>query len=106
MEAATRDLVKLTVISCPDKYFREGEEITMSKEHHLHLQHSESVVAQMSATIFAAFVRNQVVTPANEDAMVEQAVTIAAKLASRTEKLVKSDQEWVQRDSGTGFLSG
>lgn len=78
----------------------------MSKEQHLHLQHSESVVAQMSATIFAAFVRNQVVTPANEDAMVDQAVFIAAKLASRTEKLVKSDQEWVQKESGSAFLGG
>ena len=78
----------------------------MSQEQHLHLQHSESIVAQMSATIFAAFIRNQVVTPANEDAMVNQAVTIAAKLAARAEKLVKSDQEWVQKDSGTAFLGG
>jgi len=78
----------------------------MSQEQHLHLQHSESVVAQMSATIFAAFVRNQVVTPANEEALVDKAVSIAAKLASRAEKLVKSDQEWVQKEGGSAFLGG
>lgn len=78
----------------------------MSQEQHLHLQHSESVVAQMSATIFAAFVRNQVVTPANEEAMVNQAVSIAAKLAARAERLVKSDQEWVQKEGGASYLLG
>ncbi|MCZ8251628.1 MAG: hypothetical protein O9318_04080 [Hylemonella sp.] len=78
----------------------------MSQEQHLHLQHSESVVAQMSATVFAAFVRNQVVTEANEDALIDKAVSIAARLASRAEKHVKSDQEWVQKDSGTAFLGG
>ncbi len=78
----------------------------MSQETHLHLQHSESVVAQMSATIFAAFVRNQVVTPANEDALVNQAVAIAAKLAIRAEKLVKSDEEWVRREGGSSYLQG
>lgn len=78
----------------------------MSPETHLHVQHSESVVAQMSATIFAAFVRNQVVTPANEDALVNQAAAIAANLASRTEKFVRSDKEGGGRDGGSSCLQG
>lgn len=78
----------------------------MSPETHLHVQHSESVVAQMSATIFAAFVRNQVVTPANEDALVNHAAAIAANLAGRTEKFVRSDKEGVGRDGGSSCLQG
>lgn len=78
----------------------------MSQEQHLHLQHSESVVAQMSATLFAAFVRNQAVTEADEDALIDKAVSIAARLASRAEKLVKSDQEWVQKEGGSSYLLG
>ncbi len=78
----------------------------MSKEQFLHLQHSEAVVARMAATLFAAFIRNQSVTEANEDAMVDKAVALATKLAHRAEQRVKSDQEWVPKDSGSSYLLG
>lgn len=73
----------------------------MTKEEYMHLQHSESVVAQMAATVFAGLVQKQEITLAHEDGLVERAVAIAIKLAVRTEKLVKSDQEWVKRDAGS-----
>jgi PBP1b-binding outer membrane lipoprotein LpoB len=73
----------------------------MTKEEFMHLQHSESVVAQMAATVFAGLVQKQEITLAHEDALVERAVAIAIKLAVRTEKLVKSDQEWVKKDASS-----
>jgi hypothetical protein len=73
----------------------------MTKEEYMHLQHSESVVAQMAATVFSGLLQKQEVTLANEDGLIERAVAIAIKLAVRTEKLVKSDQEWVKKDAGS-----
>ena len=79
---------------------------SVSKEHFLHLQHSESVVAGMAATVFAALIQKTELTADNEDDLVARAVAIAAKLASSTEKLVKSDHEWVRKDGSTSFLAG
>ena len=76
------------------------------KEHFMHLQHSESVVAGMAATVFAGLIQKVALTDANEDALVAQSVAIALKLANSTEKMVKSDQEWVKKDSGTSYLAG
>lgn len=73
----------------------------MAKEEYMHLQHSESVVAQMAATVFAGLVQKQEVALAGEDVLVERAVAIAIKLAVRTERLIKSDQEWVKKDAGS-----
>jgi GTPase len=78
----------------------------MGKEQFLHLQHSEAVVAGMSATIFAAFIRTRAVTDANEDALLDKAVNLAAKLAYRSEQYIKSDQEWVPREGGSSYLGG
>lgn len=78
----------------------------MSKEEFMHLQHSESVVAKMSATIFAGLIQKQELNAANEEELLEKSVTIAIKLALRAERLIKSDQEWVKRDSGSAFLAG
>lgn len=78
----------------------------MTKEEYLHLQHSESVVAQMSATIFAALVQTQELSTANEDQLVDKSVAIAVKLALRAEKFVKSDEEWVRKESGSSYLVG
>lgn len=78
----------------------------MAKEEFMHLQHSESVVARMAATVFAGLVQQQALTDANEDALVERSVAIALKLALRAESRVKSDQEWVKRDTGSAFLGG
>lgn len=78
----------------------------MAKEEYLYLQHSESVVAQMAATVFAGLVQREPLTAANEDALVEKAVAIALKLTLRTEKLVKSDEEWVRKDASSKPLVG
>jgi len=78
----------------------------MVKEEYLHLQHSESVVAQMAATIFAALIQGQKLSSTDEDDLVERSVAIAIKLAIRAEQLVKSDEEWVKKDSGLSFLGG
>jgi phosphate/sulfate permease len=61
------------------------------------LQHSESVVAQMAATVFVGLAQQQGLNATNQTALVEQAVEIAIQLAERTEKRVKSDEEWAAR---------
>ena len=75
-------------------------------EQFLNLQHSESVVAQMSATIFAGLVQSQGLTEANEEQLAARSVVIAIKLAKYTEKLVKSDEEWIQKDGVSSYLLG
>lgn len=75
-------------------------------EQFLNLQHSESVVAQMSATIFASLVQSQGLTEANEEQLAARAVVIAIKLAKYTETLVKSDDEWVQKSATSSYLIG
>ncbi|HRH73814.1 hypothetical protein [Zoogloea sp.] len=77
----------------------------MANEEFLHLQHSESVVASMSATIFAGLIQKVELSAANEDALVERSIAIAIKLAQRAEKHVKSDEEWVKKESGSSFLA-
>ncbi|WMW81851.1 hypothetical protein RF679_06090 [Undibacterium cyanobacteriorum] len=78
----------------------------MSKEEFLHLQHSESVVAQMAATIFSSLIQQQQLTAENEDELVERSISIATKLALRAEQVIKSDEEWVKRPTGSAFLAG
>jgi len=70
----------------------------MAKPTFFHLQHSESVVAQMAATIFTGFVQSGDVTPENEDAYIKRATHIAVKMADYTDKLVKSDEEWMKQE--------
>jgi len=65
-------------------------------QHYMHLQHSESVVAKMSATIFAALIQSTPLTDSNEDALIEKSVILAIKLAEKTDKLVESDEEWIK----------
>ncbi len=77
----------------------------MANEEFLHLQHSESVVASMSATIFSGLIQTVELSTVNEDALVDRSIAIAIKLARRTEKLVKSDEEWVKKEGGSAFLA-
>lgn len=72
----------------------------------LHLQHSESVVAHMSATIFASLVASAGLTTENENILLEKSVQLAIKLASLSEKYVKSDEEWVRKNQANAFLGG
>jgi hypothetical protein len=76
------------------------------KEEFVHLQHSESVIAQMSATIFSALAQKQELSSATEDELVEKSVAIAVKLANCAEKFVKSDEEWVKKNTDSAFLGG
>lgn len=76
----------------------------MSKETYFNLRHSESVVATMSATLFAAYVQNKEVNEFNEDEFVRKSVDIAVKLASYTDKVVKSDGEWMKHQSGSPVM--
>ncbi|MCL2075161.1 MAG: hypothetical protein FWH15_01730 [Betaproteobacteria bacterium] len=78
----------------------------MTKEVYMHLQHSESVVAQMAATVFAGLIQGQKVNPADEEELVERSISIAIKLANRAEQLIKSDEEWIKKDTGLAFLGG
>lgn len=78
----------------------------MHKEEFLYLQHSESVVAQMSATILASLIANNSLSGSNEDVMIEKSVKLAIKLANLSEKLVKSDQEWIKTNTANSFLGG
>lgn len=71
----------------------------MSKETYLNMQHSESVVATMAATIYAAYVQRHEITEANEDVFVRKAVSAAVKLANYADKLVKSDEEWMNSEN-------
>lgn len=75
-------------------------------EQFLNLQHSESVVAQMSATIFASLVQSHGLTEANEEQLAARSVVIAIKLAKYTEQLVKSDEEWMQKSGTSSYLLG
>lgn len=77
----------------------------MANEEFLHLQHSESVVASISATIFAGLIQKVELSTANEDALVDRSIAIAIKLAQRAEQRVKSDEEWVKKESGSSFLA-
>jgi hypothetical protein len=61
------------------------------------LQHSESVVAQMAATIFAGLVQKSELAAVNEDVIIGKSVAIAIKMAQQVEKLVKSDEEWLKK---------
>lgn len=76
----------------------------MAKEAYFSLQHSESVVAGMSATIFAAYVRNNEVNEFNEDEFVKKSVDIAIKLASYADKTIKSDGEWMKPEGGSSAI--
>ena len=78
----------------------------MEKEEFMHLQHSESVVAQMAATIFSSLIARDTSYASNEDELIEKSVALAIKLAKRADKMVKSDQEWVKKDTDSAFLSG
>lgn len=78
----------------------------MSKENYLHLQHSETVVASMAATILSAYIQKGELDESNEDALIEKAITIAVKLAAGTDRHIKSDEEWVKKGSDSAYLIG
>jgi predicted transcriptional regulator len=72
----------------------------MSKEYYLNLQTGEAVVARMAATIFAAYVQSGQVNAGNEQALIKKAVETAAQLAAHTDRIVKSDEEFMPAEAG------
>ena len=76
------------------------------REEYPDLQHNESVVAQMSATIFSVPVQRQELSSSNEDDLIEKSVSIAIKLANRTEMIIKSNEAWKTNNTGSAFLNG
>ncbi len=72
----------------------------MADEVYFNLQHSESVVANMAATIFAAYVTSGKVDALNEEQYLKKAVDTAVKLATYADKIVKSDHEWMKPEGG------
>jgi hypothetical protein len=74
------------------------------KEEFVNLQHSESVIAQMSATVFAALIQRPENAGNNEQELINQSVEIAIKLAVRTDQRVKSDEEWMKKNTESSFL--
>lgn len=65
----------------------------MSQQTFLRLQHSESVVCEMSSRILAAFISSGQVTKENENEMIERSLSIAIKLAHKADRLIESDDE-------------
>lgn len=78
----------------------------MSKENFLHLQHSETVVASMAATILSAYIQKGELNDSNENALIEKAIIIAVKLAAGTDQHVKSDEEWIKQGTDSAYLLG
>jgi hypothetical protein len=70
----------------------------MSNEVYLHLQHSESVVAGMAATIFAGYLQSRQISENNEEAYIRKSVEVAIKLAGQVDEAVRSDDEWLRRE--------
>ena len=70
----------------------------MTQETYLNMQHSESVVAGMAATILAAYIQNKEINDANEEAYIKKAAEIAARLADYVDSIVKSDEEWMKKE--------
>ncbi len=70
----------------------------MSKDNFLNLQHSESVIAGMAATIFAGYIQSRQINETNEDAYIKKAVDAAIKMAGYADKAIKSDEEWLRQD--------
>ena len=78
----------------------------MEKEEYLSLQHSESVVAQMAATIFSSLIARDTSYASNEDELIEKSVALAIKLAKQADTMIKSDEEWAKKNTDSAFLSG
>lgn len=75
----------------------------MSNQVYLHLQHSESVVAGMAATIFAGYLQSRQVSENNEEAYIRKSVEVAIKLAGQVDEAVRSDDEWLRKEGRTSL---
>jgi hypothetical protein len=76
----------------------QNQEEKMEKYKYINLQKSESVVAQMASTIFAAYIMKNEVNKDNENDYIKKATHIAIKMADYTDRIVKSDEEWISEE--------
>lgn len=76
----------------------------MNKDVHLHLQHSEAVVAGMAATIFAGYLQSRQISENNEDAYLRKAVDAAIRMAGYVDTAVRSDEEWLKTEDKTSSM--
>lgn len=74
----------------------------MPKEHFLYLHASESVVANMAATILSGFIQKNGLEPGQEEAVVERSIELAIKIAEQVDQRVKSDEEWMKKNNAGG----
>lgn len=65
----------------------------MIDETFLRLQTSEGIVAGMASRLLAAYIAAGQVNPANEDEMIEKALSLAIRLARLTDRTIESDDE-------------
>jgi len=65
----------------------------MLEETFLRLQPSESNVCEMASRIFAAYVSSGQLTTENEDQLIERSISIAIKMAQKTDRTIESDNE-------------
>jgi hypothetical protein len=66
------------------------------QKHYFFLKHSESVVANMAATVFSGLIQTMPLHASNEDELIARAVSVAIKIAEQVDKQVESDEEWVK----------
>jgi len=66
---------------------------TVIEETFLRLQHSEGLVAGMASRLLAAYIGAGQVNPANEDEMIEKALSLAIRLARLADRTIESDDE-------------
>lgn len=74
----------------------------MTTDTYLHLQSSESRVANVAATLFAAYIQRGEINDGNEAEYLKKAVATAIRLVAYTDRMVKSDEEWVKPEGAAG----
>ncbi len=69
----------------------------MTEKNFIRLQRSEAVVAEMASRLLAAYIGASQVNQSNEEEMVDKSLSLALRLAQKTDRLIVSDDE--DRDS-------
>jgi hypothetical protein len=70
----------------------------MIEETFLRLQHSEGIVCETASRLLAAYISSGQLNSENESELVERSVSLAIKLAEKTDRAIESDDENGVRD--------
>jgi hypothetical protein len=65
----------------------------MKEKPYLRLQSSEETVVHAASRIFSSYIVMGKVTKENEDQLIEDAISIAVKIATKTDIILQSDEE-------------